>query len=248
MSWLRSNFSIACRSPVMPSWIEVLDKAPCDPCRCARRAAPSARRSGPLSWAITRSVAGAVVPVRYGGEQVLLLGATQELALVLHDPLLLTTRARPPERARRARITSRGQHALLRRANASGSEVRHDKNSRQWQERSGARALADRADSIPYRDNPRHCPQEAIAKVAASIKEFGFRQAIVVDSEGVVVVGHTRLLAAKRLGLKMVPVHRRRRPLPRPGARLPHRRQPHKRGDLLERGPALGGDRQARLA
>ena len=39
------------------------------------------------------------------------------------------------------------------------------------------------------------------------MKEFGFRQAIVVDAEGVVVVGHTRLLAAKQLGLKVVPVH-----------------------------------------
>jgi len=43
--------------------------------------------------------------------------------------------------------------------------------------------------------------------VAASIKEFGFRQPIVVDSDYVVVVGHTRLEAAKILGLDEVPVH-----------------------------------------
>ena len=40
-----------------------------------------------------------------------------------------------------------------------------------------------------------------------SIKEFGFRQPIVVDAEGVIIVGHTRWKAAKKLGLKLVPVH-----------------------------------------
>jgi DNA modification methylase len=60
---------------------------------------------------------------------------------------------------------------------------------------------------IPYESNPRVCPAEAIAKVAASLAEFGFRQAIVVDGEGVVIVGHTRLAAAKQLGLRQVPVH-----------------------------------------
>jgi DNA modification methylase len=43
--------------------------------------------------------------------------------------------------------------------------------------------------------------------VAASIAEYGWRQLIVVDPDGVIVVGHTRLLAAKRLGLTEVPVH-----------------------------------------
>lgn len=42
--------------------------------------------------------------------------------------------------------------------------------------------------------------------MAASIKEFGFKQPIVVDAEGVVVAGHTRLKAAQQLGLKTVPV------------------------------------------
>ncbi len=59
----------------------------------------------------------------------------------------------------------------------------------------------------PYETNPRRCPQSAIEKVAASLAAFGFRQPIVVDGNGVVVVGHTRLLAAKRLGLAQVPVH-----------------------------------------
>ena len=59
---------------------------------------------------------------------------------------------------------------------------------------------------VPYARNPRK-PNGAIDKVAASIKEFGWRQPIVVDSENVIVAGHTRLLAAKQLGLVRVPVH-----------------------------------------
>src|SRR6516225_1610062 len=60
---------------------------------------------------------------------------------------------------------------------------------------------------IPYARNSRKIPERAIDKVAASIKEFGWRQPIVVDSEGVIIVGHVRLLAAKKLGLHQVPVH-----------------------------------------
>ena len=59
----------------------------------------------------------------------------------------------------------------------------------------------------PYTNNPRRCPQSAIEKVAASIAQFGFRQPLVVDEQGVLLVGHTRLLAAKQLGLAAVPVH-----------------------------------------
>jgi ParB-like chromosome segregation protein Spo0J len=43
--------------------------------------------------------------------------------------------------------------------------------------------------------------------VAASLKEYGFRQPIVVDADGIVIAGHTRLLAAKQIGMKQVPVH-----------------------------------------
>src|SRR5258708_10862703 len=60
---------------------------------------------------------------------------------------------------------------------------------------------------VPYAKNPRKIPQSAVDKVAASIKEFGWRQSIVVDAEGGIVVGHTRLLAARKLGLLWVPVH-----------------------------------------
>jgi DNA modification methylase len=58
----------------------------------------------------------------------------------------------------------------------------------------------------PYGQNPRQ-NDDAVEAVAASLKEFGFRQPLVVDEDGVIVVGHTRYRAALRLGLEMVPVH-----------------------------------------
>lgn len=62
-------------------------------------------------------------------------------------------------------------------------------------------------DSItPYDGNPRRIPQKAIDAVAESITRFGWQQPIVVDTAGVIVVGHTRRLAAIQLGLTEVPV------------------------------------------
>ena len=62
-------------------------------------------------------------------------------------------------------------------------------------------------DSIrPYPDNPRD-NDDAVEAVAASLREFGFRQPLVVDAAGVIVVGHTRYKAAIALGLSEVPVH-----------------------------------------
>ncbi|HEY6344436.1 MAG TPA: DNA methyltransferase [Bryobacteraceae bacterium] len=60
---------------------------------------------------------------------------------------------------------------------------------------------------IPYARNSRKIPQRAVDKVAASIKEFGWRVPLVVDKDRVLICGHTRLLAAKKLGLREVPVH-----------------------------------------
>lgn len=57
----------------------------------------------------------------------------------------------------------------------------------------------------PYKNNPRH-NDRTIAMVAESIKTFGFQQPIVVDEKMVIIAGHTRLEAAKSLGLKKVPV------------------------------------------
>ncbi len=58
----------------------------------------------------------------------------------------------------------------------------------------------------PYEKNPRK-NEGAIDAVAKSIQEFGFRVPIVVDGDGVVIAGHTRLKAAEKLGLEKVPVH-----------------------------------------
>jgi len=52
-------------------------------------------------------------------------------------------------------------------------------------------------DSIkPYKNNPRN-NDDAVDATANSIKEFGWQQPIVVDKDGVIIVGHTRLKAAK---------------------------------------------------
>lgn len=56
----------------------------------------------------------------------------------------------------------------------------------------------------PYEKNPRR-NDEAVRYVAASIKKFGFKQPIVIDKDGIIVAGHTRYKAAKKLNLKAVP-------------------------------------------
>ena len=58
----------------------------------------------------------------------------------------------------------------------------------------------------PYPGNPR-VNDDAVEAVARSLQEFGWRQPIVVDGEGVIVVGHTRWKAAQKLRLEKVPVH-----------------------------------------
>lgn len=58
---------------------------------------------------------------------------------------------------------------------------------------------------VPYENNPRN-NDKAVEAVAKSIKEFGFKVPIIIDKNNVIVAGHTRLKAAKKLGLKDVPV------------------------------------------
>lgn len=58
----------------------------------------------------------------------------------------------------------------------------------------------------PYPNNPR-VNDDAVSAVATSIREFGWRQPIVVDGTGTIIVGHTRWKAAQRLGYSQVPVH-----------------------------------------
>jgi DNA modification methylase len=61
-------------------------------------------------------------------------------------------------------------------------------------------------DIRPYPNNPR-TNDNAVDTVAASIREYGWRQPIVVDSDGVIICGHTRYKAAQKLGMDQVPVH-----------------------------------------
>ena len=57
----------------------------------------------------------------------------------------------------------------------------------------------------PYEKNPRR-NDASVAAIMESIKQFGFNQPIVVDSEMVIIAGHARFKAARKLGLKQVPV------------------------------------------
>lgn len=56
----------------------------------------------------------------------------------------------------------------------------------------------------PYKNNPRH-NEAAVGPVANSIKEFGFKVPIIIDKDNMIIAGHTRLKAAKLLGLETVP-------------------------------------------
>lgn len=59
-------------------------------------------------------------------------------------------------------------------------------------------------DITPYWNNPRK-NEKAIDAVMHSIEEFGFKNPIIIDKDGVIISGHTRRLAAIKLGLKEVP-------------------------------------------
>lgn len=58
---------------------------------------------------------------------------------------------------------------------------------------------------IPYEKNAKLHPDEQVEWIANSIREFGFKQPLVLDKDNVIVIGHGRLLAAKKLGMKTVP-------------------------------------------
>jgi hypothetical protein len=67
---------------------------------------------------------------------------------------------------------------------------------------------------IAYTSDPRKRTAAAGDKLTVSIKEFGWKQPIVADVGGMIVVGHTRLRATQKLGLETVPVHLACRPTP----------------------------------
>ena len=60
-------------------------------------------------------------------------------------------------------------------------------------------------DLVPYEQNVKKHDEKQVDLIAESIRQFGFRQNLVIDENNVVVVGHGRLLAAKKLGLDVVP-------------------------------------------
>jgi site-specific DNA-methyltransferase (adenine-specific) len=60
-------------------------------------------------------------------------------------------------------------------------------------------------DLIPYAKNTKKHDRKQIANVAESIKQYGFVQPVVIDRDGVIVIGHCRVLGAKKLGMKEVP-------------------------------------------
>mgnify|MGYP002771737051 CR=1 FL=1 len=55
---------------------------------------------------------------------------------------------------------------------------------------------------VPYAKNAKKHDKKQIANVAESIKQYGFVQPIVIDRDGVIVIGHCRALAAKKLGME----------------------------------------------
>lgn len=58
---------------------------------------------------------------------------------------------------------------------------------------------------IPYVNNARTHSEEQVIQIAASIKEFGFTNPVLIDGENGIIAGHGRLMAAKKLGLEEVP-------------------------------------------
>lgn len=59
---------------------------------------------------------------------------------------------------------------------------------------------------IPYWRNPRTVDNRAVAKLMASIERYGYQNPIIVDADHVIIAGHTRYLAVRRLGWDQVPV------------------------------------------
>lgn len=60
-------------------------------------------------------------------------------------------------------------------------------------------------DLIPYARNSRIHSDAQVAQIAASIREFGFRTAVLVDGDNGIIAGHGRVLAARKLGMDEVP-------------------------------------------
>jgi len=68
--------------------------------------------------------------------------------------------------------------------------------------------MLDVTDVREYEGNPREIPEAAVDAVARSIEEFGFKNPVIVDADNVLVAGHTRVRAARKLGMTQVPAIR----------------------------------------
>lgn len=113
----------------------------------------------------------------------------------------LVVGAKKPPAAGRKRGAARSKSAAAREKAAQTGAKARPKNAVAMKVE-----LRKVSELRPYARNPR-ITDKAVDAVAASIVEFGFRQPIVVDSKGVIVCGHARYKAAKKLGLEKVPVH-----------------------------------------
>ena len=58
---------------------------------------------------------------------------------------------------------------------------------------------------IPYARNSRTHADEQVAQIAASIKEFGFTNPVLIDADGGIIAGHGRVMAARKLGIEIIP-------------------------------------------
>lgn len=68
--------------------------------------------------------------------------------------------------------------------------------------------MVDTADLLPYVNNSRTHSPEQVEQIAISMREFGWTQPIIVDDENMVLAGHGRLMAAKKLKMEKCPVVR----------------------------------------
>jgi ParB-like nuclease family protein len=75
---------------------------------------------------------------------------------------------------------------------------------------------------VPYANNAKQHPPAQVDQIVASIKEFGFNDPIAIDENDTIIEGHGRLLAARKLGLKEVPI-----------IRLSHLNEPDKKAYIL---------------
>src|SRR6478752_601719 len=89
----------------------------------------------------------------------------------------------------------------LSRARAHAREAAG--NQRPWPADKVERWSIDRL--IPYARNARTHSDEQVAQIAASIREFGFTNPVLVDEEGTLIAGHGRVLGAQQLGITDVP-------------------------------------------